>query len=374
MPGIQSKDCGRKVFLTRYPCTEKSDGRLLDLVIGYRPTGMSIDNWNHLQSYPFGFVIFGPSSNPEKSLPEYIGESDLDGDLYHVFWDYDLIDLMNQRSTESDGDSESYDDNFECVDFKIYEDGKSKLATIVGSVDEEMVKVQVDKEIRIMNLNDIYKERNILKGIIDHDKSLVKVQRIINGKIVDSWEDLKTLKTEMPYPLADYAAKAGLLKSIGWRWANNYMCSTSMRLIEGHKIDGPNMIFDVRYDNGDVEPRKEIEMQNDAPDILYDYVSEKSLLQEWQEEYVSNVREAWYENMQDYSVRLKLLNDQDDLVSALCGAWKKAFKLNNMQAVKRFSQAYKKSLDLRKHGHDINLPPHLLNWLPKRLHGYVLND
>ena len=331
---------------------------------------MNIKDWKHLHTYPFGFVIFGPSSNPEKALPEYIGEGDLDGDLYHVFWDYDLIDLINQRISDSDSDS----DSFECVDFKIEEEGKSKLATIVAKVDDATVKVQVDKEIRIMNLDDIYRDRDEVIGIIGYNKSLVNVQRLKNGKIEESWEDLKTLKTEIPEILADYAEKEGLLKCLGWRWANDFMRPTSMRAIESHKMNGTDMVFDVRYDDGDLSPKTSNEMQVDAPDILYNYVSEKNLLQEWQEEYVEDVREVWFEEVQEYSSGLKLLNDQDDLVSALCGAWKKAFRHNNMQAVKHFSQAYKKSLEVRKHEHDIHLPPHLLSWIPKRLHGYVLND
>ena len=49
-----------KVFLSRSPCLEPTDAKLLN-VVGSKPREMSTDDWNMLCSYGYGTIIFPQS-------------------------------------------------------------------------------------------------------------------------------------------------------------------------------------------------------------------------------------------------------------------------------------------------------------------------
>jgi hypothetical protein len=88
-----------RVFITRSPCMKPTDGRVLP-VVQQKPDAMSLEDWNFLQSFPFGGIIFAfPSSSSSSSrekrgmcpIPEYIANGDLDGDLYFTCWDANIL-------------------------------------------------------------------------------------------------------------------------------------------------------------------------------------------------------------------------------------------------------------------------------------------
>eukprot|EP00928_Gymnodinium_smaydae_P024264 TRINITY_DN19684_c0_g1_i1.p1 TRINITY_DN19684_c0_g1~~TRINITY_DN19684_c0_g1_i1.p1 ORF type:complete len:344 (-),score=42.48 TRINITY_DN19684_c0_g1_i1:310-1341(-) len=76
-----------QLFVTRSPCTNPEDGHLLP-VVTQQPSGMASEDWAALAARHFGEVIF---SNKGKALPEVIAEGDLDGDLYYINWDGDVV-------------------------------------------------------------------------------------------------------------------------------------------------------------------------------------------------------------------------------------------------------------------------------------------
>ena len=84
-----SDECGNTVFATRYPCTEPGDGKILKTVTS-KPKGMSDNDWDFLISMPYGLIVFGPSQK-STSLPVQVADGDLDGDLYHILWDKELM-------------------------------------------------------------------------------------------------------------------------------------------------------------------------------------------------------------------------------------------------------------------------------------------
>jgi hypothetical protein len=82
---ITGLDHTGEIFLTRSPCVEFADGRMVPVVTS-KPSDMSDANWKLLQSFQFGAVIF---SNPKPGMtpmPVLTADGDLDGDLYFICW------------------------------------------------------------------------------------------------------------------------------------------------------------------------------------------------------------------------------------------------------------------------------------------------
>lgn len=78
------------LFVTRCPCIEPEDGHLLPVVTS-KPAGMPQEEWNRLNEQHFGTIIFGNSHNGRLPLPETIADGDLDGDLYFICWNDEII-------------------------------------------------------------------------------------------------------------------------------------------------------------------------------------------------------------------------------------------------------------------------------------------
>uniref|UniRef100_A0A7S4VFE2 RNA-dependent RNA polymerase n=1 Tax=Ditylum brightwellii TaxID=49249 RepID=A0A7S4VFE2_9STRA len=84
----------RKVFITRSPCTEPQDAKVIPIV-SEKPTDMLQEDWNHLCSLPFGAVVFSsPQDDKAMSLVESINNSDLDGDLFFCLWDPCMLPFL----------------------------------------------------------------------------------------------------------------------------------------------------------------------------------------------------------------------------------------------------------------------------------------
>ena len=64
----------KQVYITRSPCLEPDDGRLIGFVYE-KPKRMSEEDWNFINNLPFGSVIFGPpATGAEKAMPETIAD------------------------------------------------------------------------------------------------------------------------------------------------------------------------------------------------------------------------------------------------------------------------------------------------------------
>merc|ERR1712238_131548 len=82
----------KKVYVSRSPCLEPGDAKLVS-VIGSKPKRMSSDDWKLLCSYDFGTIIF-PKSKLSAPLPCVIADGDLDGDDYFVLYDDVILDHL----------------------------------------------------------------------------------------------------------------------------------------------------------------------------------------------------------------------------------------------------------------------------------------
>ncbi len=83
-----------KLFVTRSPCMERKDGRVLR-VVTKKPDSMTSDEWEWLQNLSFGALIFANPKPGDRPLPELIADGDLDGDLYFVCWNKTILTNLN---------------------------------------------------------------------------------------------------------------------------------------------------------------------------------------------------------------------------------------------------------------------------------------
>jgi len=78
------------IFITRSPCIKASDGRRIK-VVTKKPASMTNEDYQWLNSLPFGAVIFGFPEPGCKPIPELIADGDLDGDRYFCCWDKTIM-------------------------------------------------------------------------------------------------------------------------------------------------------------------------------------------------------------------------------------------------------------------------------------------
>jgi hypothetical protein len=83
-----------EIFVTRSPCMEAEDGRVIK-VVKTKPDDMENTEWKFLQSLTFGALIFGNPRPGDRAMPELIAGGDLDGDLYFVCWDKAIVDELH---------------------------------------------------------------------------------------------------------------------------------------------------------------------------------------------------------------------------------------------------------------------------------------
>eukprot|EP00923_Selenidium_pygospionis_P044310 GHVN01076579.1.p1 GENE.GHVN01076579.1~~GHVN01076579.1.p1 ORF type:complete len:510 (-),score=50.18 GHVN01076579.1:1119-2597(-) len=109
LTGIKNTNLlGEQVFVTRPPCLERSDGRLLKVVKGET---IHPDAWRWLCALQFGAIIFAFPEKGKKTIPELLADGDLDGDRYFCCWEKSIIahvaDVFTQDEKSSVNDQVS---------------------------------------------------------------------------------------------------------------------------------------------------------------------------------------------------------------------------------------------------------------------------
>lgn len=94
VPGLTDRST---LFVTRCPCMQPNDGHMLP-VVTEKPRDMQPSDWEWLQTLPFGSIIFGNSRRGHASLPSRIANGDLDGDLYCLCWDDQILESITCTS------------------------------------------------------------------------------------------------------------------------------------------------------------------------------------------------------------------------------------------------------------------------------------
>mmetsp|Transcript_4350 Transcript_4350/g.5563 ORF Transcript_4350/g.5563 Transcript_4350/m.5563 type:complete len:278 (+) Transcript_4350:161-994(+) len=88
-----------RIYVTRFPCMEASDGLLLP-TIQNKPRAMSEEDWEWLLQLPFGAIVFSMPGEEQKcaelrTLPSLVAAGDLDGDLYFICWNTDVVSCVS---------------------------------------------------------------------------------------------------------------------------------------------------------------------------------------------------------------------------------------------------------------------------------------
>ena len=93
LTGFKSTSAPSKVFLTRSPCAEAADGKIVPVF--NESQILFSEDYQSLSKLPFGFVVF-PLGKP--SLVSKINSSDLDGDLFFAMWDEPIVHEAENNS------------------------------------------------------------------------------------------------------------------------------------------------------------------------------------------------------------------------------------------------------------------------------------
>ncbi|KAL3935529.1 MAG: hypothetical protein SGBAC_008972 [Bacillariaceae sp.] len=107
VPGIKNQG-PYDLFVTRCPCYAHEHGRKFRSLTE-KPATMSTEDWDWLHNkFNFGAIIFSNPRPGMMSIPERIANGDLDGDLYLICWDKEVVDTMTalplvDHPTKDDG-------------------------------------------------------------------------------------------------------------------------------------------------------------------------------------------------------------------------------------------------------------------------------
>jgi len=89
------------LFVSRFPCTEAADGRMLPMV-RTKPASMAESDWLWMNDLHFGVVVFGNPLLGCIPLPQTIAGGDLDGDLYFICWNKAILISIDNSFLEED--------------------------------------------------------------------------------------------------------------------------------------------------------------------------------------------------------------------------------------------------------------------------------
>jgi hypothetical protein len=388
----------RKVFVTRNPCTQKDDGVVLT-DISTMPVGMTNEDWMLLSGLHFGIIVFAaPSSPGARALPSQIAGGDLDGDLYFVLWDEDILsylpppssdtsvasaDVMEQEHSspednDCDSDSDSNVDELLGSVFQVTRNGKScEVYVFDRRGDAYMVNVGDENlELSRAQLTEMTAGLEQVVEVLDHCRMKsghvqVSLKSIPSeGKTTEYWSNLKFEKKEIPVMLAKYAKAKNLLQEKDWAWANKYIKDVGVVKIVGHrKCKGKSIQVEVLWTDKTETWEEITEMKESGhSDALVSYARENQLLRTGGWKWVTK---DWFDTAQTTLVDALRLLEISQLTKALSKAHTDRGDINESDSMV-LGLAYKDSLNICKHGGKVTLPFHLRNKIKnKKLHKYI---
>jgi hypothetical protein len=372
-----------EIFTTRFPCTEIGDSLVLPRVTK-RPAKMNIKDWKMLCGIHFGIVIFAKPKDPNAvSIPARLAGGDLDGDLYLLLWDQDILSCIDREFLEVNGrvgaegalgTTTNDDPLINTQYFKKDKNSKTKSAYITRKNEDGQYTVTYeDLSEEVLPREEIMKGREFVSKIVDHrgkGGSLEVQVQWESGEL--TWRLLdKELKNEIQDVLGDYAREHKLETRKDWAWLQrNTRYAEILDIIDHRKRDGCGEVH-VRFDDGSksweaIQEVKPDQKNLDVEDILVMYAQEHEELLGWEEfawvdSYLKKAREGWFDRTQDLLVDAKRFNDFSALRRKLYMLYterkKKGYELDDPDVL-MLGRAYKESNDLLKHGGRVTLPIH----------------
>lgn len=377
--GVGGMD-GHKVSVTRAPCTEPDDAKLVPIV-SKKPPEMDDEDWNHLQSVRFGAIVFpSPKDDESMSLVEFINNSDLDGDNFFCLWDPTILPHLEENMGCTDDrnlpvaveegkdllseDDEDTDDGLLGTFVPVEIEGKTQNAVVASKADDGnnyVVKYGNQYE-EIWSPVDLVADRAVIQEIIGHRgkgrKAEVEVQWE-GGK--RSWQSFSLMRKEVPGHLADYARKNNLLGAKGWCWCKDYIEETEIVSVNSHRTYRGVLQVEVYYDGQtSTEWLNAVDVDTN---ILVAYIKENNLSLsskkwKWLEKDIKQAKKHWFNAVQERLSDIQHMVQHTRFIEALHRAFKKRQDPNNNES-KSFGRAFKRAIDMGKHGGRIPLNPSL---------------
>jgi len=330
----------KKVIVTRVPCTEMEDLVVIP-VITEQPSTMSDDDWSHLSTLAFGAIMFAsPKDCDTTSLPERVNNSDLDGDFFCVIWDTEIVRQFEdfRKSVQDTGVMNNSHSNNNLSE----NDDENLIGTIVPD------------------------GMRYVEEVLDHRGKGRKAEieiRWDNGW--ETWRPLNLMKEEIPDTVAEYARANDLLNETEWKWAKVYIRDTEIDSILSHRFEGTEggVKFEVHFDGDDMEKTAWINAKDIDEDLLAKYLYDKDISidnQEWEwlKSAITAAKGNWLEAAQDHIADVAHVTQHDRFVKNLYALYKKRDNIHHRDTI-ALGRAYKKALDICKHGGRVAIPEHL---------------
>eukprot|EP00581_Thalassiosira_minuscula_P019424 CAMPEP_0183716690 /NCGR_PEP_ID=MMETSP0737-20130205/10498_1 /TAXON_ID=385413 /ORGANISM="Thalassiosira miniscula, Strain CCMP1093" /LENGTH=1455 /DNA_ID=CAMNT_0025945985 /DNA_START=64 /DNA_END=4431 /DNA_ORIENTATION=- len=386
LPGMGEKTPS-KVFLTRNPCTEGRDGIVAE-VASLRD--MPIDAVEFFESLGFGSVVFALGDE----LPSRINDGDLDGDNFFCLWDEEVLEYVTKEHDIEDYDIEIQCDGLVGSEFNYYDPIKDKHypAEVVQklqvnpdkylvAIKKETIKKNEQKEMTKEALSemtdymtDVFGHR--LKGKGKQAKVQFDCQWWSGER---GWIDTNYILDRhkgTPQALKDYAQAKCLLNNKELpkkfcKWINDNMDEVDIKKITHHKKLRGDIHVCCRYTNGEEKWLPIEEAKKDCKVFLGAYAKENNLFGQpgWEK-----IDGYWLKEVHDEMSRVRS-NEINRLTSQLHSMWKKSFDDENVGANHQdtiiWGRAYKRSLEIEKHGGFLKLPCHLYKELKPNQKKYV---
>jgi hypothetical protein len=297
--GMEVGSFGRqkqKVFMTRYPCTETSDGRLLTRITN-KPKQMKAKDWRMLCSLYFGIVIFATPRSGAKPIPETLAGGDLDGDKYLVCWDNEIVSSINPAILPSNAEQTAIDEEVESDDLlaasyvKTDKGGNQCEGWVRGKIGADYIVHYDDGHTETVTKKELITGRDFVDKIVGHRGGKgrpIEVQISWNSGKQD-WAKLRDMRREIPEHLFDYAQTKKLLETSGWTWINkiSYLRDAEIQEILGHRPvtpprKGTPVELLVKWDDGDIEWKTVQSLEPDdildVEDVVVSYAQKENIL------------------------------------------------------------------------------------------------
>eukprot|EP00804_Cyclotella_cryptica_P020971 CCRYP_009289-RB/>CCRYP_009289-RB protein AED:0.08 eAED:0.08 QI:1609/1/1/1/0.75/0.4/5/2244/1210 len=347
-------DPPKRVFLTRSPCTEASDG----MVVKVCSKGDFLsDDFKFLSNLPFGTVIF-PLGNP--SLPSTINSSDLDGDKFFALWDERLVKEADRSNDKlAAGAFAIHYDELVGITFR-HEGYDAEIVAKEYFGEDYLVTVDTPSPTTItLSRSEIMSGRRFMNRVLGHsvrkEKTVFHVEWEDKSNEKHLSSDLKREFATPPEVLLEYVQENKLAKRMkDCKWFENHLGQANLIKIIGHRGVGKDIEVRCEYDDNDVswEPLNDHLIESKL--LVGKYVNEHCL---WNRDGWQRAVTLWLREIQDclivqrdYEVGL--------LVTRTCSLWKKActsFGVHSAEAL-IWGRAYKDANELKKHAGSVKLP------------------
>lgn len=366
-----------QTFVTRCPCTEQADGLVLPVVVE-KPAEMPAFEWAHLCSMRFGIVIFATPKSNALPLPVKISNGDLDGDMYFICWDGEILSYVNKDDSVTicaeDADTLSQEDFLIGQEVARLIDGEEVKGVTVATAHDDGYICDFGAYGHVtMSKMEVLDGRDLIDKIKSHRGKGYRVEVLILWELskTESWERVDVLRRENDdnaAELAEYARVEKLLEYKGWMWAREYLRKPLVEECRSHRGRGISLRVEICWDDGEVSWELATELDKDVQcrAAVVEYAKEKGLLKRkdwfWAKQHLENQSKKWFKSVQMVLSDSQRLVEYSKLTESLHNAYikrsKHGFDAKDQDTI-ALGRAFKQSLDICKHGGKVDLPFHL---------------